>query len=258
MAITAKEIQEQGFEHSRKGYDVEEVDVFLEHVAEEVDSLNRQNSELRLSLSEAQEATQMVNPVDSNPALSVELAEAQSQIADLKKRLQARNADTEAISSAIIAAQKSADKIRQDARDDAKRIFDEAEAKARAVIRDALDRKKKTTDEIARLKDLRARFQTEYFAMIKKFQESGSEHFSEGDDIFDIDLSSYEDDFSLDDYESESEDAEKTGTMNPIDDLEPISAAPNPVPAPASKHASSPMSSYGDTEDVDIDFADLD
>ncbi|MGN0034592.1 MAG: DivIVA domain-containing protein, partial [Coriobacteriales bacterium] len=176
MAITAKEIQEQGFEHSRKGYDVEEVDVFLEHVAEEVDSLNRQNSELRLSLSEAQEATQMVNPVDSNPALSVELAEAQSQIADLKKRLQARNADTEAISSAIIAAQKSADKIRQDARDDAKRIFDEAEAKARAVIRDALDRKKKTTDEIARLKDLRARFQTEYFAMIKKFQESGSEH----------------------------------------------------------------------------------
>ena len=256
MGITAKEIQEQGFEHARKGYDVEEVDVFLEHVAEEVDALNRQNAELRLSLQEAQEATQMAEPVESNPSLSVELAEAQAEIADLQKKLEERKADTEAISSAIIAAQKSADKIRQDARDDAKRIYDEAETKSRGVIRDALDRKKKTTEDIARLKQLRETFQNEYFAMIKKFQESGTQGFGSSEDVFDIDLDSYEDDFSVDDLDFE-ESIEETGDIA----FTPATSAPAPShkkPRHSKPSSPSPVSNYGDTEDVDIDLADLD
>ena len=40
MAITASEIHNQSFSIDRKGYDVDEVDVFLEHVADEIDELN--------------------------------------------------------------------------------------------------------------------------------------------------------------------------------------------------------------------------
>lgn len=247
MAITAKEIQEQGFEHSRKGYDVEEVDVFLERVAQEVDNLNRQNSELRVRLAESQEATQIAPPVDTNPSLSVELAEAQAQVAELKGKLEESDADTEAISAAIISAQKSADKIRQDARDDAKRIFDEAETKSREVIREALDRKKKTLDDLSRLKDTRDKFQNEYFTMVKKFEEEGAARFSDSDDIFSMDMSAYEDDLDLDEF---NVDSEKTGSMNPVQ-------RDNKASLPAADTSNAPVSSYGDTED-DIDIEDLD
>ena len=39
MAITSEDIQNQSFSIDRKGYDVDEVDVFLEHVADEIDLL---------------------------------------------------------------------------------------------------------------------------------------------------------------------------------------------------------------------------
>jgi DivIVA domain-containing protein len=63
MGITAKEIQEQGFEHSRKGYDVDEVDVFLEHVAVEVDNLNREIADLRARL-EGRAGWEVLGPAD--------------------------------------------------------------------------------------------------------------------------------------------------------------------------------------------------
>ena len=37
MAITSEDIHNQSFTVDRKGYDVDEVDVFLEHVAAEID-----------------------------------------------------------------------------------------------------------------------------------------------------------------------------------------------------------------------------
>lgn len=58
MGITALEIQQVGFEHSLRGYDVEQVDVFLEKVANEVDAMNKQISELTEQLAEAQGAAE--------------------------------------------------------------------------------------------------------------------------------------------------------------------------------------------------------
>ena len=47
MAITSAEIHNQSFSIDRKGYDVDEVDVFLEHVADEIDNLNNQIADLQ-------------------------------------------------------------------------------------------------------------------------------------------------------------------------------------------------------------------
>ena len=46
MAITASDIHNQSFSIDRKGYDVDEVDEFLEHVANEIDILNSTIAEL--------------------------------------------------------------------------------------------------------------------------------------------------------------------------------------------------------------------
>ena len=49
MAITSAEIHNQSFSIDRKGYDVDEVDVFLEHVADEIDGMNAQIANSRTS-----------------------------------------------------------------------------------------------------------------------------------------------------------------------------------------------------------------
>lgn len=49
MAITSAEIHNQSFSIDRKGYDVDEVDVFLEHVADEIDGMNAQIAQLENS-----------------------------------------------------------------------------------------------------------------------------------------------------------------------------------------------------------------
>ena len=56
MAITAEDIHNQSFSIDRKGYDVDEVDVFLEHVADEIDYLNERIAELEEELEEARNA----------------------------------------------------------------------------------------------------------------------------------------------------------------------------------------------------------
>ena len=56
MPITAQDIHNQSFSIDRKGYDVDEVDVFLEHVAEEIDLLNERIAQLEDELAEANEA----------------------------------------------------------------------------------------------------------------------------------------------------------------------------------------------------------
>ncbi len=52
MAITSAEIHNQSFSIDRKGYDVDEVDVFLEHVADEIDALNEQIASLQGQVSD--------------------------------------------------------------------------------------------------------------------------------------------------------------------------------------------------------------
>ena len=74
MAITSEDIHNQSFSIDRKGYDVDEVDVFLEHVADEIGALNAQVESLKLQLEQAREdvaepgLTQAVAPVAASAA----------------------------------------------------------------------------------------------------------------------------------------------------------------------------------------------
>lgn len=166
MAITPAEIDQLCFSPSKKGYDTDEVDAFLERCSSEVDAMLQKIADLkgRLTASEQQ------------------LAAAQAQIAQLQSQQSAEasapvaapaglTASESQISKVLIVAQQSADKIVAEARDNAEKIRNDADQKAREVIRQALAEKQNELDEIDRLKQSREDFRGEYKKLLQHFMD---------------------------------------------------------------------------------------
>ena len=109
------------------------------------------------SLEENAGATQLAAPapvVAPAPAPAVDLSVSERQI-----------------SQVLIVAQQSADKLVAEARDNAERIRNEADQKAREVIRQALAEKQNELDEIDRLKQSREDFRGEYKKLLQHFMD---------------------------------------------------------------------------------------
>ena len=115
MAITASDIHNQSFSIDRKGYDVDEVDVFLEHV-DEIDILNDTIAHLQDQL-EADRFSGFDAPAASTVAITevaaatvdtseydAQLAQKDAIIADLERQLSDKRADDTAIAQALIIA----------------------------------------------------------------------------------------------------------------------------------------------------------
>ncbi len=166
MAITPAEIDSLTFSPSDNGYDTEEVDAFLEQLTVEVDAMltkiadlkNRLNaSENQLAAAQSQLEAQEAAPA-KEPAVDYGVSERQ-------------------ISQVLIVAQQSADKIVADAREAADHIRNEADQKAREVIRQALAEKQQELDEIDRLKTSCEDFRVEYKALLQHFLDDADAAF---------------------------------------------------------------------------------
>ena len=150
MAITAQDIQEQSFSIDRKGYDVDEVDVFLERVADEIGFMNDEIDQKAQTIADLQAQLDELNMAgfdapatfdeeertkaialddavdafqddqDNVEELPSDVVELQKQVEDLKKQLAEKVADSSAISAALIVAQRSADDIVSNAKVEAK------------------------------------------------------------------------------------------------------------------------------------------
>ncbi len=107
MKITPLDIQQMVFRIKLRGYDREEVNRFLEEVAQTVESLNRDNAALR-----------------------ERVALTEQQVAELKR--------TETtLSNTLVAAQSLAEDVKRSAQRDAELIVKEAELKACELFRQA-------------------------------------------------------------------------------------------------------------------------
>lgn len=180
MAITPADIEAKTFSPCKRGqdgYNTDEVDSFLEELSGEVDAMLQKIADLksRLNSTEQQYAAaqaQIANLEERQTSGAAALTLGQPVIAPT-----AGSASEEQISRVLIVAQQSADKMVDDARSNAERIRNEADQKAREVIRQALAEKQNELDEIDRLKQSREDFRSEYKNLLQHFLDDADSVF---------------------------------------------------------------------------------
>ena len=191
MAITSTEIHEQSFKVDRKGYNVEEVDIFLERLADEVDwfngeieRLNKQIEELSIEAAKQQETV-----VIEKPVVSMTETEKDVRIRELESKLEDRKMDDNAIAKALIVAQRSGDEIIARSKSDADRIVADAEEESQRILNKANAEKQRIVDTINNLATDREAVRVEYQDLLKAFISSASQKLAEVGG--DLDNSSY-------------------------------------------------------------------
>lgn len=171
MAITSAEVHNQSFSIDRKGYDVDEVDVFLERVAEEIDEMNAQISRLESQLENQKfegfdaSTTALEMPAVDQSALFAK----DSRISELERQLEAKKADDNAIAQALIIAQRSADEIIANANATSAATVKDAEIEAQRILDKADSDKQKVLDAIKKLEDDREGARGEYQSILTDF-----------------------------------------------------------------------------------------
>lgn len=195
MAITSAEIHNQSFSIDRKGYDVDEVDVFLEHVADEIDGLNDQIAQLENQLDDSRfggfdvpadiEDDQPAyddEPVSDDGAIAekdARIAELEARVAELEQQLDEKKADDNAIAQALIIAQRSADDVISNAKAEAAGTIQDAEDEAKRILDKAEADRQKILDAIKKLEDDREDAREEYRDLLSEFIEDASRRLNE-------------------------------------------------------------------------------
>ncbi len=193
MAITSKDIENQSFSIDRKGYDVDEVDVFLERVSTEVDGMNARIADLQqrldAALARADEAEKKLEQAGDDADATIayaageaspyELREKDRRIADLQKQLEERNADANAIAQALIIAQRSGDEIIANAKKAALNTQKDAEDEAKRILEKANNEKQRVMNNIAELQTDRETVRANYQEMLRNFINDASQRLTE-------------------------------------------------------------------------------
>ena len=287
MAITSEEIYNQGFTVARKGYDVDEVDDFLEHVAAEIDGLNAEinNLNLRLAQYEGQDgdAALDMDAAFAEPALLEQSGDQDAKdaapetdedndvrIAELERQLAEKESDASAIANALVTAQRSAKEVMDAAQEEAKRIHDNAESEADDIIDRANAERAKIESIIEELERSHKETCMSYSDALKSFIEDANKKL---DDI--------EDELAKNDGKKRAHGRFESSAQVPVHKPEPVGptgavapsytapAMPDSTAAPVMPSSSIPsakvtpskvekdLSGYGDASDA-FDLGDID
>ncbi|GBE41813.1 MAG TPA: DivIVA domain-containing protein [Nitrospirae bacterium] len=137
MRITPLDIQQKQFSTRFRGFDMEEVDSFLELIREEMEELLRDNANLR-----------------------EESRRFEKQLKEYK------NIET-TLKDTLISTQQMAEQFRATAKKEADLLRKEAEMKAEEILRDAQDKVVKVHEDIIDLKGVRRHFKEELRRLIE-------------------------------------------------------------------------------------------
>ena len=128
MAITVKDIQEKEFPtQAANGYDVEQVDDFLDEIAEQLGALVRENLALK------QEVENLEAQLNGTKA---ELQETIAKTPDYNEEGYFKNLQS-AMRDSLISAQRVADEATSSARAEAEKTLSDAKAEAARLVTDA-------------------------------------------------------------------------------------------------------------------------
>ncbi len=159
MAITKQDIDNVSLNIVNEGYDPEEVDLLLERIATEVDSFNRALIE----------AAARIEAAEARAQAAERQATQSAQMANSAQASGGSSASERQIAQALIAAQKSADDLRDAARVESEKAYRDAEKRARDIVRDALSEKQRIIDEVDRLRESTESFRSEYMSVLSRF-----------------------------------------------------------------------------------------
>jgi DivIVA domain-containing protein len=137
------------FKKLMRGYDPQEVDVFLEIVAERLEALIRENMALKERTNSLQ--SQVNSQTDREQAVQAALVTAQEQRAEIRAQ-----------------AQREAETVVREAETEARRLGAEAEAEARTKLRGAERQLDKLEDAVEQMDRRRARFLKEFRQLLQR------------------------------------------------------------------------------------------
>jgi DivIVA domain-containing protein len=156
VPMTPDDVREQTFKERFKGYDVEEVDAFLERVMDALEELNTERDEMARQLAELR-----ARPVE-HPAPAERAPESEPVSSDL-------------VSRTLLTAQRAADETISRAQQEADRVIGEAREEAARKIQDAqqhitAERERLETEaaRVARVAEGLVRFRAEYRARVEE------------------------------------------------------------------------------------------
>jgi cell division initiation protein len=155
MKITPLDIQQQQFKTRFRGFDIREVDAFLEQIAETFAGLQKKNQDL-----------------------SDEVRRFELEIQGYRKR-------EETFKRALLNSQKVLDQMKDNARKSAELIIAEAEVKAEKILNKAHNRLAQLHEDIAELKRQRTQIEAQISSIIEahsRLLEIGKEGMKESDE----------------------------------------------------------------------------
>ena len=180
MSITAAEIQNVRFGEARRGYNPDEVDEFLERVATDVDTLNRALAEAANRLRDAEERARVASERPAAAAAAAVAPAAPPAEALRPAQPVAEGAITEeVISKAFIAAQLSADRLKEEARKEAEKLYREADAKVKDIVREAYNERERIVGELDYLRNISETFRTEFLSLIEHYSTDAQKRFAD-------------------------------------------------------------------------------
>lgn len=137
MKITPLDIQHQQFSVRLRGFDVREVDAFLEQVADAFELICQENEELKLKMAKNIQENKTIKAREDN----------------FKK--------------AILSSQRVLDQMKENAEQAARNTLGEAQIKADQIINRAHNRLRKLHSDIAELKRRRAQLESQIGAILE-------------------------------------------------------------------------------------------
>ncbi len=145
MKLTPLDIHHKEFRHSLRGYSEEEVDQFLDEVADEFERLFKENIDLSEKLDAANDKLRGYS--------------------DMERTLH----------NTMLAAQQSAEDIVNKARKEAELVLRDAELKAKELVHAALAEKQKAQGEFGRIKQAEEDFRGRFRALLEEHMRNVAE-----------------------------------------------------------------------------------
>jgi len=136
VKISPLDIRRKEFKRSVRGYLEEDVDVFLDEVADEVERLSKENSNL------------------------------EERLQALEQQVAGHSHIREALEKTLVAAQLQSEEIRSKAEQESQSIVQEAETKAREVVDDLYGQTRKVQQTLMQLKLLEEDFRFKFKALL--------------------------------------------------------------------------------------------